>query len=117
MLFIPLHPYHDLQGHYVLKYFPLRCVLIAGGVAVLKAPPKSTGMRPKAVSNSKPHKETTSPVVKRLPEVKYDELEQIAAIIAGAGIHNEDEIRNLEDAVKDNGHAKKKKGKKQAEHI
>lgn len=93
-----------------------KCILLAGGGAVLKALPKICGAsssaspRPPTSSKNVSQKETAS-VIKRLPEVKYDELEQIAAIIAGAGVM-EEEVKNLADAVKGNGLSKTKKGKK-----
>ena len=48
---------------------------------------------------------------KRAPEVKYDELENIAAIIAGAGLGggSEAEVVDLADAVKKSNTPRKKK--------
>ncbi|GAX79778.1 hypothetical protein CEUSTIGMA_g7218.t1 [Chlamydomonas eustigma] len=46
--------------------------------------------------------------VKRLPEVKYYELEAIAAVIAGAGQKDNEEVRDLSDAVKEGPYRKKK---------
>ena len=42
---------------------------------------------------------------KRSPEIKHDELESIAAIIAGAGLgaKEEEDVKDLADAVKNKG--------------
>ena len=91
----------------------------AAGVAMLKASPKITGLSPVAApvlsrpvpANRKEPAPKAVAVVKRSPDVRYDELEQIAAIIAGAGIKEDEEVKDLADAVKGDG-SKKKKGKK-----
>jgi hypothetical protein len=91
----------------------------AAGVAMLKASPKITGLSPVAApvlsrpvpANRKEPAPKAVAVVKRSPDVRYDELEQIAAIIAGAGIKEDEEVKDLADAVKGDG-SKNKKGKK-----
>jgi hypothetical protein len=62
----------------------------------------------KGGGTSLPVSKTQVYTIKRLPEVKYDELEAIAAVIAGAGLKNDEEVRDLSDAVKEGANRKKK---------
>ena len=70
-------------------------------ISVLSKAPEVISPPP---SSSMVGKKAKPTLPKRSPELKYDELENIAAIIAGAGLGGQDEdIKELGDAVKSKG--------------